>query len=428
MTQFNHNRRNFIKSSSLATLGLLVSQACKTTTEDAPPTILVLSGWQDMNIGDIAHTPGLIHVLHTFLPDHKIILWKRRKGEEADNMLRHHYPDIPLIYGNVDEQRNVDSEDVRAAFEEADIMVHGSGPSVRYKHLEAWMKHTNKPFGILGTTIGDKREGLPKELQEVLKKAAFVYTRETESLKVLEEAGISGEKFGFAPDATFFMDIRDDEKANKFLSENGLEPKKFICAIPRLRYSPSYKFKDVDWSEERIKMVDEVNAATKEKDHAKMREVMIAWVRDTGNKVLVCPEMTYQVDIMDELLIDPLPEDVKPFIVKRGYWMPDEAASVYAQTHTVVSFECHSPIMSVYNKTPAFYLRQPTDTIKGQMYYDLNLTDWVFEIDDTTSQQITGELMKIYNNYGQAKTKIEEVNANIYGIYEKATEVLKNSI
>ena len=32
---------------------------------------------------------------------------------------------------------------------------------------------------------------------------------------------------------------------------------------------------------------------------------------------------------MDELIFDPLPEDLKPSVIKRGYWMPDEAASDY---------------------------------------------------------------------------------------------------
>lgn len=50
----------------------------------------------------------------------------------------------------------------------------------------------------------------------------------------------------------------------------------------------------------------------KERDHAKLREAMIAWVRETGNNVLFCSEMTYLVDRMDERLIDPLPEDVNP--------------------------------------------------------------------------------------------------------------------
>lgn len=394
-------------------------------TANATPTILVVSGWQDMNIGDIAHTPGLLHVLQTFLPKYNIILWKRRKGDEADAMLRHHFPDIPLIYGNVDADKNVDSAEVRKAFQQADMMLHGSGPAVvGQEHLEAWIEHTDKPYGILGTTIAEMKEGL----ERVLKQAAFVYTRETDSLQVLKKSGITGKRVGFAPDATFFMDIRDDRKAEKFLSDHGLEPKKFICAIPRLRYSPSYKFKKVNWSKERIKMVNEVNAATKERDHAKLREVMVAWVRKTGNKVLVCPEMTYQIDIMDELLIDPLPADVKPYVVKRGYWMPDEAASVYAQAHTVVSFECHSPIMALFNRTPAFYLRQPTDTIKGQMYYDLGLDDWVFEIDDTSGQQITDALMQVRADYASAQEKIVLVNADIRKIYQQATDVIKKEI
>jgi hypothetical protein len=66
---------------------------------------------------------------------------------------------------------------------------------------------------------------------------------------------------------------------------------------------------------------------------------MIAYVKETGNKVLVCPEMTYQVDIMDELLIDPLPADIKPFAIKRGYLFPDEAASVYTKALAVLSFD-----------------------------------------------------------------------------------------
>jgi hypothetical protein len=45
-----------------------------------------------------------------------------------------------------------------------------------------------------------------------------------------------------------------------------------------------------------------VNDKYKETDHAKMREAIIAWVRKAGNPVVVCLEMTYQIDIMDELV------------------------------------------------------------------------------------------------------------------------------
>ena len=49
-----------------------------------PKTILVVSGWQDVNIGDIAHTPGLLHILETYLPDANIIVWEKNVGKEVE--------------------------------------------------------------------------------------------------------------------------------------------------------------------------------------------------------------------------------------------------------------------------------------------------------------------------------------------------------
>lgn len=420
-------RRELLQKLGLGAAGLFcidILEACAKAGAVVPDgdgkTILVVSGWQDVNIGDIAHTPGLLHVLETFLPKAKIILWKKSNAtEEVKQLLHDNFPNVKVIYGSVDSEKNVSSQDVLDAFDMADIMVHGSGPSVvGQTNLEAWSKATAKPFGIFGVTI----QSVSASLKELLLKASFVYTRETKSIEVLQKAGIEGVRMTFAPDATFFMNIRDDEKASKFLTENKLEKKKFICAIPRLRYTPYHTFRpdNAGWSDEKIKQVEETNLKYKEMDHAKLREAMIRWVRETGNKVLVCPEMTYQVDIMDELLIDPLPDDVKPFVIKRGYWLPDEAASVYRNAHSVLSFECHSPIIALYNGTPAFYLRQPEDTIKGQMYYDLSFNDWVFEIMDTEGSLIADRLMGVVANYELALKKVSATNKRISSIYENA--------
>lgn len=416
-----HNRRQFLEKAGLLAAGtLLVPQILKAAGRDNP-TILLVSGWQDVNIGDIAHTPGLLHVLETYIPKAKIILWKRSRGEDVAALLKRNFPKVQIIYGNVDKERNVEDEAVKAAFGEADLMVHGSGPSVvGASNLQAWHKNTGKPFGIFGVTI----QSISPELETLLEKASFIYTRETKSLDVLKNAGISGPDMSFAPDATFFLDIHNENAAKRFLKENGLEEKKFICAIPRLRVTPYYKIREVNWSKERIKEVEALNASKKEIDHAKLREAMIAWVRETGNKVLVCPEMTYEVDIMDELLIDPLPDDVKPFVVKRGYWMPDEAASVYARAHTVLSFECHSPIIAAANGTPFFYLRQPEDTIKGQMYYDLGFSDWIFEIEQTEGKQIAARLREVWTDYEKAQEKLTASMRRVEQIYEAATDQL----
>lgn len=417
----NITRRNWLKTTGTLTAGMMLSDMIfgqVHVKKDA--TILLVSGWQDVNIGDIGHTPGLLHVLETFLPNTTIILWKRSNAEEVKKMLNKNFPKVKIIYGTVNANKDTDSPEILEAMKRADIMIHGSGPSlVGADNLACWMKHTTKPFGVFGTTLERPNE----YHQSILKKAAFIYTRETVSLQHLSNVGIQGPHVQFAPDATFYLDIQDRKKAKQFLKDNKLEKKKFICAIPRLRYTPYHKFRpnNNSWSAERIKLVEETNEKYKEEDHAKLREAIIAWVRETGNKVLICPEMTYQVEVMDELLVTPLPDDVKPFVVKRGYWLPDEAASIYANAHTVLSFECHSPIIAAVNGTPCFYLRQPEDTIKGQMYYDLGFNDWTFEINDTQGKQVADRLREVWMDYAKAKQKLQVSMNRVEQIYKTTT-------
>jgi polysaccharide pyruvyl transferase WcaK-like protein len=426
-TKHHLNRREWLKQTGMLATGLALSELLTAWTSKRNPTILLVSGWQDVNIGDIAHTPGLLHVLETFMPESKIILWKRSSGEEVKKLLNKNFPKVNILYGGVNAEKDVENPEILKAFEEADLMIHGSGPLlVGADNLSCWMKHTKKPFGVFGTTLQN-----PNEYHtSILKNASFIFTRETISIEHLRKVGIEGPHVQFAPDATFFLNIRDDEKGFQFLNEIGLEDRKFICAIPRLRYTPYHQFNPNKngWSDEKIKQVEETNLKWKETDHAKLREAMIAWVRETGNKVLVCPEMTYQVEIMDELLINPLPEDVKPFVLKRGYWLPDEAASIYSKAHTVLSFECHSPIIAAANGTPCFYLRQPEDTIKGQMYYDLGFDDWTFEIEQTEGKQVAERLREVWSDYPAALAKLKVSMDKVSGIYAESVGLVKETI
>jgi len=422
------NRHQFLKQSALFSAGALLAPYLTRATRKANPTILLTSGWQDINIGDIAHTPGLLAILNERLPQATIILWKKSKSEQVEALLNKHYPKVRIINGQVDKTTFApETDEVKAAFRQADFFLHGSGPSVvAADFVESWHRQTGKPFGIFGVTTQD----ITPALAELLKHASFIYTRETASIDKLKQAGLSSPHIAFAPDATFAMTIQDRERAQQFMQANGLQPKKFICAVPRLRRTPYYKLKpnNSGWSPEYIKEMDALNDKWKEIDHAKLREAMITWVRQTKNKVVLCPEMTYAVNIMDELLVRPLPDDVKPFVVKHDYWMPDEAASLYAQAHTVLSCECHSPIIALTNGTPAFYIRQPQDTIKGQMYYDLGLKDWTFEIEQTTGKQIADQLMQVHADYPTAERNIAQSLKKVRKQYETAFTFIKKQV
>lgn len=420
MHQSPIDRRSFLAgAAALGSVAPFVGALRRALAGAGPnPTIMLRSGWQTVNIGDITHTPGVLRVLETHLPEARIIAWLSHMDRGVEPMLREAFPKVQLTD---------DRGKARAMFDQVDLMLHGSGPSVvARRDLDLWRRATGKPFGTFGVTVGSVNDWL----KDLLNDAAFVFTRETLSFKVLEEAGVDQPVIDFAPDGTFVFHILDEDKATAYLEANDLEPGKFICVIPRLRYTPYHKIKKgINWSDERIKMVETTNARYAERDHAKQRAAIVRWVRETKQKVLVCPEMTYQLDIMDELLIDPLPDDVKPYVVKREtYWLPDEAASVYKRAHTVISAECHSPIIAASQNTPAFYIRQPTDTIKGHMYYDLGLDDWVFEVDDVTGDDIADRLMQVHADYPAAKKYLAAANGRVAEQYRKTTAVVDRTL
>src|SRR4030095_16794367 len=115
-----------------------------------------------------------------------------------------------------------------------------------------------------------------------------------------------------------------------------------------------------------------------------------------------------QVQMAKDELVDPLPEDVRKSVVWRdSFWMPDEAASVYAKAQAGVSIECHSPLIALRNGTPAFYVRQPTDTCKGQMYRDFGANDWLFEVDETSGNQLWSRLQSIVRDPAKAKAQVK---------------------
>lgn len=56
------------------------------------PKILLRSGWQTVNIGDIGHTPGALTLLDRYFPEAQITLWPNRLTPEVRGMLMKGYP------------------------------------------------------------------------------------------------------------------------------------------------------------------------------------------------------------------------------------------------------------------------------------------------------------------------------------------------
>lgn len=357
--------------------------------------ILLRSSWQTVNIGDIAHTPGMLALLERHRPNDRVTLWPSGISDEVVRLLTTRFPRLQLARTRAEQD---------AALAACDFFLHGSGPGLVGREAAERARQAGKPYGFAGVTLSDDELRTQKEL---LAGAKFVFTRDTDSLRALQRADIKVAKAAFGPDATFALDLRDEPAADRLLREHNLEAGQFLCAVPRLRWTPYWEIHP-----ERTKPNPErsaVNEAFAERDHAKMREAIVAWVTEFKRKVFLVPEMTYEVPRLRPLLFDPLPAEVKPSVtVLDRYWLTAEAASVYARAAAVLSFEMHSPIMAVAAGTPAMLLRQPTDTRKGQMWRDVGLDRWIFEIDASTGKDIAARLVELGRDLPAARATSEK--------------------
>jgi len=375
--------------------------------------ILIANAWHCINIGDIAHTPGLLHLLDTFLPEVNVTLWpvpSIRPGQEREldprvrQMLLAGFPRLKIIAAGGTGQKPAVRPDLTAAIREADLFIIGSG-GMHASPLDVWRATTDKPYGINGVTFGP----IERERAAVLARAAFIYCRDSASVGFLQQAGITGAHVGFGPDTTFALHLRDDERAEDYLRRAGLTNKKYLCVVPRHRFSPYHTIYHDPNVTSRDREIDRINAEHSSGDHAAVRELIIHWVRTTHLKVLACPEMTYGVPLAKAQLVDPLPADVKRNVVwKDSFWNADEAASVYARALAVVSLDCHSPIIALAAGTPAIHLRVPTDNPhKSRMFADIGLPEWIQELEGMTGPRLTEMVMAIHREPAIAAQKVE---------------------
>lgn len=355
-----------------------------------PRRILLRSSWQTVNIGDIAHTPGVLALLEKYLPEVEVRLWPSDVGNGVADMLRRRFPKVPIVEGAA-----------VAAFDECDFLLHGSGPSlVAAKDVAKWRQQTGKPYGIYGITTS----ATDAQTRELLSGARFAFFRDSVSLKFVRDHGVTCPIMEFGPDGAFAVDLRNDEPAVAFLRAHGLEDGKFLCVLSRFRYTPYWKIKPgVTFNEEKHAR----NQAMKEHDHAPLREAIIAVVRQTDLKVLLCPEDATQMEIGKEMLYDPLPADVKAKVVWREkYWLTDEAVSTYLRSAGIFGSEMHTPIMCIGNGIPAIVCRFAEQTSKGIMWRDIGLGDWLFDLDNEDEiKRIVPTVLAMAKDPAAAKAK-----------------------
>ncbi|MFC0529195.1 polysaccharide pyruvyl transferase family protein [Phytohabitans kaempferiae] len=394
-------------------------------------TVLLRSSWATVNIGDVAHSPGVVRAFQRFAPEAEVVLWPVRLEERERSMLRHALPDLRVVDGTLGHD-GPSTPELAAAIEGADVLVHGSGAGAfQDTEIDWWRRHVGRPYGYFGVTVDPlcpptaatlpelarMVELLPPnflddDVRDRLDGADFVYCRDSLTLATLRGQKITKPDVAFGPDGTFAFDYTDAGTAARLLDSLGLAAGGFACFVPRLRYSPYAKIYDTDPTPEQIRR-DAINRATVDQDLAVLAAAIEAWVRVTGLPAVVVPEMSYAVEVAREHLPDLISAQTLQHVrLLDRYWPLEEATGVYAVSSLVVSMECHSPILAARHAIPTIYLRQPTETMKSQMYADLGAPDLVIELDHRASARVVAAVTDIATDPAPAVARSRTVAAN----------------
>ncbi len=360
-------RRDFLSSTLLAAL------AAGCATPGRPPRILLRSSWQTVNIGDIAHTPGVLALLEQHLPAAEVTLWPGDVGNGVKDMLQRRFPALRFAQTTAE---------LTEAFARRDFLLHGSGPSlVGTDAVERWVKTTGKPYGVFGITVVEA--SLPERVVRLLSGARFVYFRDSASLALAKAKGVTSPLMEFGPDGAFAVDLADEAKADALLRRFDLQPGKFLCCLPRYRQTPYWTIPRKKAALDPVKQA--MNDRLKDHDHAPHRAAIERLARETDLKVLLCPEDETQMALGKEMILDRLSPPARARCAwKPDFWLTDEAISVYRRSAGLFGNEMHSPIMAIGNGIPAIVCRWETQTTKGLMWRDLGLDDWLFDFDQET--------------------------------------------
>jgi polysaccharide pyruvyl transferase WcaK-like protein len=413
-------RRRFLAASAAVAAAPLARAA-----DAKPARILLRSSWQTVNIGDIAHTPGVLALLEKHYPEAEVILWASGDLSQPVAAMEHkRFPKLKIVKGSLGADGKASNPDLAAAVEWADFFLHGSGPGlVGLKDMTAFAKHTKKPYGVFGITYG----GSDAATQEFLGGAKFFFFRDTVSLAKAKAEKIACPVMEFGPDGAFAVDLRDDDSAAAFLKANGLEDGKFLCCIPRWRNTPYWTIRKNTPLDPR-KLAE--NEKWKEHDHAQLRAAIEAIVKETELKVLVCPEDMTQMAAGKELIVDKLPDAVRKRVVWReNYWLTDEALSTYVRSAGLFGNEMHSPIMCVGNGIPAIVCRWAQQTSKGFMWRDIGLGEWLFDLDtEADVPKVAPAVLALAKDPAAAKAKVAPARELVAKRQRAMVEALKAAV
>lgn len=311
------------------------------------------------------------------------------------------------------------------AFREADLYCYTSGTMLNFGRAgkrEFWTytlkwamplviaRRLGLPYGVYAHSFEMIAPPSDYFYTRLFGDAAFLSFRDGESKKYVESLGINVPGMSYRPDSAFFFPKEDDAYAEAFLKKHGLSHERFITVIIRTGAQDG-------------PLTDVMPQSREEQHMALLREFIERWTAKTDIKVLLCPEVETEIDTMRTHIYDQLsPAARAKSVWMDTFWMPEEAKAVYARARIVCSMEVHSIVHAIAAGTPVLHPQFWESGRKAWMLRDLNLEDWLQDIDAITADDLLSKALEIDADFARAKERVAEAKRLIERLGSEAVD------
>jgi hypothetical protein len=408
-----------------------------------PKTILLRSGWNRYNFGDVAHTPGFLRLAQQHLPDTHVIVWAASYPEWLSGYLGTRFPNVEVVSGSLGGDGRPADPVIEQAFDRADLFVFNSGPLINYGHelvdgpprREGWrsfdwrflmmvlapMFYAHRrglPFGIFGQSVIHVAPPAPCIVTDILAEAAFVGTRETDSLGYLRQLGLDHPHLTFVPDAAWSCDLTDDQRVVPWLRRMGLDDGRFLAVTTR--NCPA------GVSDERDR-----------REQQRLWTTMLhTWLRETSMPIVLVPETVRSIELNKEYVLAAVPDNVRGRVIAddtlwadpEEFWTPDEAASLLSRAFAYVNLDHHGALLALPHGTPTLHPYQPQAGRKRHVFCDLGLGDWAGDAYADAPEKLTKALEVVLEDRPAASGRAKAAGQQARSLQAQAMALIRQAI
>jgi polysaccharide pyruvyl transferase WcaK-like protein len=320
---------------------------------------------------------------------------------------------LELFSGDIFNELNNEAID---AFKNAGFLLYNSGTTLNFgrlsiKNLWAYTllwampliiaRKIELPYGINSQSVDAVEWPVELIYGKLIGNAKFFYCRDSDSLNYLKQKCLLNANSGFRPDSTFFFKGFNEEWAENFMKENSLREKNFLSII--IRYS-------ADKNVYHDPTGGTVSESRRSEQMRKLRDFITKWTKETGQKILICPETRDAIEPAFKHLYSPLSDETKKSSVcMKEFWTSEQAYSIYKRSRIVISMEMHSIIMALNVGTPVIHNPFAEAGRKKWMMKDICLKDWLLDIDEMKENDLFNVAIAIHKNYDESEKRIKDM-------------------